>query len=56
MHGQAPGLETGGFSCEVNGCGGKEMALLFFSAHSDEMRGTVPWNRSNLLQIESKDE
>ena len=55
MHGQAPGLETGGFSCEVNGCGGRKWHY-YFSAHSDEMRGTVPWNRSNLLQIESKAE
>lgn len=55
MHGQAPGLETGGFSCERMDVGERKWRY-YFSAHSDEMRGTVPWNRSNLLQIESKDE
>ena len=54
MHGQAPGLETGGFSCERMDEGGREIASLFFAAF-DEVRRTVPWNRSSLLKMESKE-
>ena len=54
MHGQAPGLETGGFSCERMHAGRRGMASLFFAAF-DEVRRTVPWNRSSLLKMESRD-
>ena len=41
MHGQAPGLETGGFSCERMDEGGREIASEF-SALPDRLRRTIP--------------
>lgn len=41
MHGQAPGLETGGFSCERMDEGGRKTASEF-SALPDRLRRTIP--------------